>query len=53
MPSLPKKATPMQKQIETLRRRSDLELERRDGKPLPEKAKQDQAILDSVGKTKH
>jgi len=53
MRSLPKKVTPMRRWLEDLRRKASADLERAANQPLSEKAKQDLAILDSVGKTKH
>jgi hypothetical protein len=44
---------PSRAQIEELRRQADVELERRQGKPLPEKAKLDQATLEALDATKH
>jgi len=53
MPSLPKKVTPMRRQLEELRRKASADLERAANQPLSEKDKQDLATLEALDATKH
>ena len=53
MPSLPKKVTPRQRQLEALRKQASEHLAKVGDQPLTEKDRQDVATLEALGATKH